>query len=624
MSDLLAKTAVEGNVLDRISKLEHELVLLKQREVRAGSLDEISDDLGLVQAGEFRAGNGAEPDEGFCGIRILYPPITIDGKDYCIAGFQDDVMKFAISSDDGSAIFAAGNGVLDETGIKISGLLTALKMEAWNGNYGAIGRLSMETGVTTPLMKLSLEEVATIGNLITSNPGAETGDITGWTGSGTATSEDKNTGTWSFLVTSSFSLVSDRYAVTATATYLFSIWAKNRATGGSALVTINWYNAPSGGSLLRTDTFGGSGGTWRQHTTTKIAPVGATYVAITIGTNTPPPGIGSPLYQYFVDDCSITVTSALIRTIGFEPDITIRQSPIVVDSLSAYPSVPPTNFISLHNTVWQCENSYWSTLRNHDSGFMTTDWLKRRTAMMPVPHPAQRMYKILTGCQNDNYAMQGNLRTLNSNGTIGVVTRDGYWCSLTTGATSGNYAFVSPRPSGNVNVLQHCRARIDFGAGAYTVNSLWFRFGIADAIGNLGTEPVTYDFAGFVINTDASGNITKAVFESYGHNGTAAQSTSSNLAGLTVGAPLSNSNIFDFEFEILEPGWYTQSKTGRVRYWYAHHASGNNPWYGPYEADCALDLSTGAFHGMYLYVQTRGAAAKRVNFLYLVNDYLPI
>jgi hypothetical protein len=326
-----------------------------------------------------------------------------------------------------------------------------------------------------------------------------------------------------------------------------------------------------------------------------------------------------------MDECTITVTSALIRAIGFEPDITIRQSPVVFDTLSAYPAAPPTNFIALHNTVWQCENTYWSTSRNHDSGLMTTDWLKRRAAMMPVPHPSQRIYKILTGCETDNYAMQGNLRTIVSSGSIGSVLRNtgGYWCSLTTGGTTGNAVYISTRFSGGLELLPHCRGRLTFGDGAYTVVSQRFRFGIADAGASIGSEPVTFDFAGFVINTDGSGNISKAAFESYGNSSYGAASNSTNLSGLTVGSALSATNIFDFEFEILEPGKASSSKVGRVRYWYAFSASGNGTWYGPYEADCSLDVYTASSLGMYCYLQTRSNAAKRVNFLYLVNDYLP-
>jgi hypothetical protein len=79
-------------------------------------LSDISERLGLVQAGEFRAGNGVEPGFGFTGVRMGYPAFAYASDTWHLAGVHDDVLQFGLSAFDGKAYFAAGGAILDTEG----------------------------------------------------------------------------------------------------------------------------------------------------------------------------------------------------------------------------------------------------------------------------------------------------------------------------------------------------------------------------------------------------------------------------------------------------------------------------------------------------------------------------
>lgn len=64
-------------------------------------LSDISKRLGLVQAGEFRTGNGLEPGRGFTGMRIGYPAFKYGGKEYHLVGVNNDFLQIGISATTG-------------------------------------------------------------------------------------------------------------------------------------------------------------------------------------------------------------------------------------------------------------------------------------------------------------------------------------------------------------------------------------------------------------------------------------------------------------------------------------------------------------------------------------------
>ena len=82
-------------------------------------LSELSDTLGLLMAGEFRAGNAKEPGFGFTGVRIGYPPFSYSSESWHIAGVSNDVIQFGLNADDGTAWAGAGAIRLTSGGILV-------------------------------------------------------------------------------------------------------------------------------------------------------------------------------------------------------------------------------------------------------------------------------------------------------------------------------------------------------------------------------------------------------------------------------------------------------------------------------------------------------------------------
>ena len=115
-----------GQIQALVEQIKNDLPLLIQRSqvtpnqiVVGGGLSDISERLGLLQAGEFRTGNGNEPGFGFSGVRIGYPAFVYESETWNFVGVNDDVLQVGISAEDGKMYFGAGTGILDAEGITI-------------------------------------------------------------------------------------------------------------------------------------------------------------------------------------------------------------------------------------------------------------------------------------------------------------------------------------------------------------------------------------------------------------------------------------------------------------------------------------------------------------------------
>ncbi len=84
-----------------------------------GGLSDIDNNLGLINAGEFRAGNNRYPGDGFSGMRIAYPPMSYSNSEWNIVGISNDVLQFGIRASDGVLVAGADAVVLDQNGISI-------------------------------------------------------------------------------------------------------------------------------------------------------------------------------------------------------------------------------------------------------------------------------------------------------------------------------------------------------------------------------------------------------------------------------------------------------------------------------------------------------------------------
>jgi len=80
----------------------------------------MSERLGLVQAGEFRSGNGHEPGFGFSGVRLGYPAFAYAGDTWNFVGVNTDVLQVGIKASDGKLYAGGGTVVVGSAGIDIS------------------------------------------------------------------------------------------------------------------------------------------------------------------------------------------------------------------------------------------------------------------------------------------------------------------------------------------------------------------------------------------------------------------------------------------------------------------------------------------------------------------------
>lgn len=100
-------------------------IIAAQRRVNAtevhvvGGLSDISEQLGLLQAGEFRTGNGREPGDGFTGGRFGWPGFSYNNELWFLAGVDDDVLQVGLSLNDGKVYAGEGSTIIDINGVNI-------------------------------------------------------------------------------------------------------------------------------------------------------------------------------------------------------------------------------------------------------------------------------------------------------------------------------------------------------------------------------------------------------------------------------------------------------------------------------------------------------------------------
>ena len=129
-------------VLQVLTRIEEQLPTLVQKmqispvQIVVGEgLSDISRRLGLIQAGEFRTGNGLEPGSGFSGVRIGYPAFTYASEAWNVAGVNNDVIQVGIRASDGKLIAGGGNVRVDADGIWIANNTASLNFSNLAG-YG--------------------------------------------------------------------------------------------------------------------------------------------------------------------------------------------------------------------------------------------------------------------------------------------------------------------------------------------------------------------------------------------------------------------------------------------------------------------------------------------------------
>lgn len=235
-----------NNLVNKVRELESRLKQLENRGLAFGSLEEITADIGLQTAGEFRSGEG-EPGSGFTGGRFGSPGFFYNGKYWFFVGVNADRMMVGLDLETGEICAAGGALTLGEQGIVLEGIMAAITQKATGGWLGSeevtrYGRLGMfiPEGSKMPVFGIEyLDDVS--GNPVLTNGLFGTGDLTGWTASGGGGTKfsvitDKLPGGMDgyLLESAERPLVSDEEtltgisdAVVAGDKYLFDLWTRD-------------------------------------------------------------------------------------------------------------------------------------------------------------------------------------------------------------------------------------------------------------------------------------------------------------------------------------------------------------------------------------------------------------
>lgn len=292
MSDFIASLD-ESSLQNVVKELQRRVSALEQRVVMVNALDEFgTDDLGDMRQGSF----GAVDSEGR--LRLLMSAVNMleeYGIDAHFAGFDEDgIPTFWLSADDGSGTFCNGQAKIGSEGITISQINYLIEQIMNDGTIERIGYLGgwSKPGSTEPCFGLRINADADVTELVT-NGGFESGDFTGWTktteSNGTwAVDSDAYEGNYAAHFSANNKLEKtgvltlDRISVTELTNYHVTAAIKAVLAAevvGHAKIQVKWYDAASGGTLLKTDQVAyietATAINYTNFVTTLVAPVGA-------------------------------------------------------------------------------------------------------------------------------------------------------------------------------------------------------------------------------------------------------------------------------------------------------------------------------------------------------------
>lgn len=129
MASLEDIKAVLDDIRDSLPKLIQSAKLNPNQILVVAGLSDLSKTLGLISAGEFRAGNSLEPGKGFTGTRLAWPEMTYSGQQWHLVGINNDVIQFGLNALTGEAWAGGGNirmtsgGILVYNGAVSTGLI---------------------------------------------------------------------------------------------------------------------------------------------------------------------------------------------------------------------------------------------------------------------------------------------------------------------------------------------------------------------------------------------------------------------------------------------------------------------------------------------------------------------
>lgn len=397
--DLLVNIDNQSAPNKRLANIEAQLAQQQLGDIQVSTLSSLTPEMGLIESGEFRAGNGIEPGNGFSGVRIGYPGFEYpagSGQIWHIVGVNNDVLMVGISAADGKLYAGGGAMVVDNTGIALNGLGTLITMIATANGATAMGTIGLEvpSGFGAPSLFVK-NTIATGANLLT-NPGFETGDLTGWTiGFGTWAADGTHThgGSWAAEKTGSSTNNIFYQAVAASPGLIYSetLWAY-QASGGPVSINFScsFFDGPAGtGTPLggTATTTSVPSGVWTQVAVSARAKATAQslrfYISQSAATN------------FWYDDGVLTVAQD-VGQLDFTPEPTILGGPFNFQEISGVTYPPIAGYMSLY------ADSVIPNIRAIDSSSVKYSMQKVETNalaawQMPAPYAYETFAAVAMG-----------------------------------------------------------------------------------------------------------------------------------------------------------------------------------------------------------------------------------
>jgi hypothetical protein len=353
---------------------------------------------------------GMLPD--LIGQRIISPtdPANVEPIDANFSGWVIAALTQALADGNftlAQILLGAVQYGIGDNGEFIRGVSFLSNHLATVGTYNRRVRRGFQEVSGKPAYLIEYIDDAVGTNLITSNPGFESGDFTGYaTSANWAVVSDPYSGTYAAQSTniSGAPLVTNKYAISAGSSYAFSVQNKITTLGcANALIEAKWYNAVP--TLLKTDVIWSGAPTipYVKAPATLLAPAGATQVEISI---TPPMDDG-----FIVDDLSIVLVSEYAAIRWSDTGVDILDETGVIASFSATGGIGKapsgTGAITAVEGYWQ-----WQSTRK---AFFLYDGQRER-ALSPIGWTPYA-YQIGAG-PADSFASSSNL-ALNG-GTVAI------------------------------------------------------------------------------------------------------------------------------------------------------------------------------------------------------------
>ena len=239
--------------------------------------------------------SGNEPtDTDASGVFMSAAGETFGSDTYNIGGVDNGGLQFGLRSTDGVGVFSGGDATIGADGIEISKMGYLIQHTATDGTTERTCSMGMwaEPGGTEPCYGLAYSAPVSETELMV-NGGFESGDFTGWTKTTEsngiwAVDSDAYEGSYAAHFSANNKLEKtgvltlDRISVTELTNYRVTAAIKAVLAAevvGHAKVQVKWYDAASGGTLLKTDQVAyietATATNYTNFVTTLVAPVGA-------------------------------------------------------------------------------------------------------------------------------------------------------------------------------------------------------------------------------------------------------------------------------------------------------------------------------------------------------------